>query len=50
MNKTKTANKNKLTQKNLKNFSSKFNKKKTNKVFKNVNTKQNFKNLILKSV
>lgn len=49
MNKTKTDNKNKLTQKNLKNFSSKFNKKKTNKVFKNVNTKQNFKNLILKS-
>jgi len=38
-----------ITYKNLKNFSYKFNKKKTNKVLKNVNTKSHFKNLILKS-
>ena len=40
---------NKITQKNIKNFSRRFNKKGTNKVLKNVNTKNNFKNLILKS-
>ena len=40
---------NTITYKNLKNFSYKFNKKKTNKVLKNVNTKSHFKNLILKS-
>ena len=40
---------NNITYKNLRNFSYKFNKKKTNKVLKNVNTKSHFKNLILKS-
>tara|TARA_B110001450_G_scaffold110795_4_gene104597 strand:- start:6567 stop:7910 length:1344 start_codon:yes stop_codon:yes gene_type:complete len=40
---------NKITKKNLKTFSRKFNKKKTNKVLKNVNTKNNFRNLVLKS-
>ena len=38
-----------ITQKNLVNFSHKFNIKKTNKVLKNVNTKSDFKKLILKS-
>lgn len=40
---------NNITYKNLKNFSYNFNKKKTNKVLKNVNTKSHFQNLILKS-
>ena len=40
---------NNITYKNLINYSYKFNKKKTNKVLKNVNTKSHFKNLILKS-
>ena len=40
---------NNITYKNLKRYSYKFNKKNTNKVLKNVNTKSNFKNLILKS-
>ena len=40
---------NKITHKNLKEFSKKFNKKRTNKVFKNVNTKGSFKNLIIKA-
>tara|TARA_B110000259_G_scaffold154078_1_gene174570 strand:+ start:4494 stop:5819 length:1326 start_codon:yes stop_codon:yes gene_type:complete len=38
-----------LTSKNLKKFSTKFNKTRANKVFKNVNTKVNFENLIIKS-
>jgi bleomycin hydrolase len=38
-----------ITFKNVNNYSKKFNKKKTNKVFKNVNTKIPFKNLVLKS-
>ena len=38
-----------ITLKNLQNFSNNFNKTRTNKVFKNVNTKGNFHNLILKS-
>ena len=38
-----------ITYKNVNNYSNKFNKKKTNKVFKNVNTKIPFKNLVLKS-
>ena len=38
-----------ITQKNLLNFSHKFNRKKTNKVLRNVNTKSDFKKLILKS-
>jgi bleomycin hydrolase len=40
---------NNITYKNLKTYSYNFNKKKTNKVLKNVNTKSHFKNLILKS-
>jgi aminopeptidase C len=40
---------NNITHKNLSNFSHKFNVKKTNKVLKNVNTKSDFKKLILKS-
>ena len=40
---------NKITNKLINKFSKLFNKKKTNKVFKNVNTKTNFKNLIIKS-
>jgi bleomycin hydrolase len=40
---------NNITYKNLRNYSYNFNKKKTNKVLKNVNTKSYFKNLILKS-
>ena len=40
---------NNITYKNLKTYSYNFNKKKTNKVIKNVNTKSNFKNLVLKS-
>ena len=40
---------NNITYKNLKSYSNKFNKKNTNKVLKNVNTKSHFKNLILKS-
>jgi bleomycin hydrolase len=40
---------NNITYKNLKKFSYNFNKKKTNKVLKNVNTKSHFLNLILKS-
>ena len=40
---------NNITYKNLKRYSYKFNKKNTNKVLKNVNTKSNFKNLILKN-
>jgi len=38
-----------ITYKNLKNYSYNFNKQKTNKVLKNVNTKTPFKNLVLKS-
>lgn len=38
-----------ITLKNLKRFSKKFNKKRTNKVFKNVNTKLNFNKIITKS-
>ena len=38
-----------ITKKNLKQFSNKFNKTRSNKVFKNVNTKANFNNLIIKS-
>ena len=40
---------NNITYKNLKTYSYNFNKKNTNKVLKNVNTKSHFKNLILKS-
>jgi len=40
---------NNITYKNLKTYSYNFNKQKTNKVLKNVNTKSHFKNLILKS-
>ena len=40
---------NNITHKNLTDFSYKFNKKKTNKVLRNVNTKSDFKKLILKS-
>ena len=40
---------NNITHKNLANFSHKFNIKKTNKVLRNVNTKSDFKKLILKS-
>ena len=36
--------KNNITRKKINNFSKKFNRKKTNKVFKNVNTKVPFKN------
>ena len=38
-----------ITSKKLKQFSKKFNKTRTNKVFKNVNTKTYFENLIVKS-
>ena len=38
-----------ITFKNLKRFSQKFNKKRTNKVFKNVNTKLKFNKIITKS-
>ena len=41
--------KNNITRKKINNFSKKFNRKKTNKVFKNVNTKVPFKKLIIKS-
>ena len=40
---------NNLTRKNISKFSKKFNKKRTNKVFKNVNTKNHFNNLVIKS-
>tara|TARA_Y100000389_G_C17463766_1_gene523783 strand:- start:809 stop:2179 length:1371 start_codon:yes stop_codon:yes gene_type:complete len=40
---------NNLTKKNIIKFSKKFNKKRTNKVFKNVNTKNHFNNLVIKS-
>jgi bleomycin hydrolase len=40
---------NNITYKNLKTYSYNFNKQKTNKVLKNVNTKSHFKNLVLKS-
>jgi bleomycin hydrolase len=40
---------NNITYKNLKTYSYNFNRQKTNKVLKNVNTKSHFKNLILKS-
>jgi len=40
---------NNITYKNLKAYSHNFNKQKTNKVLKNVNTKSHFKNLVLKS-
>jgi len=40
---------NNITYKNLKTYSHNFNKQKTNKVLKNVNTKSHFKNLVLKS-
>jgi len=42
-------NKNSITHKNIKKYSKKFNKKRTNKVLKNVNTKAHFNNLIIKS-
>lgn len=38
-----------ITTKNINNFSNKFNKTRTNKVLKNVNTKTNFRDLIIKS-
>ena len=38
-----------ITNKKLKQFSKKFNKTRTNKVLKNVNTKGYFENLIVKS-
>ena len=41
--------KNSITRKKINNYSNKFNKKRTNIVFKNVNTKVPFKNLIIKS-
>jgi len=41
--------KNNITQKALTKFSQNFNKKHTNKVFKNINTKVHFKKLVLKS-
>jgi bleomycin hydrolase len=40
---------NKLTSKIISNFSHKFNKNKTNKIVKNINTKTDFKNVLLKS-
>jgi bleomycin hydrolase len=40
---------NNITYKNLKTYSYNFNKQKTNKVLKNVNTKSHFKNLVVKS-
>ena len=40
---------NNLTRKNINKFSKKFNKKRTNKVLKNVNTKNHFSNLVIKS-
>ena len=46
----KNLNKNKnITKKNLNEYSKKFNKNRTNKVLKNVNTKGYFNNLVLKS-
>ena len=41
--------KHKITYKNIAKFSQNFNKKRTNKVFKNANTKSNFENIITKS-
>ena len=38
-----------ITKKVLNGYSKKFNKRRTNKVFKNVNTKTDFKNLVIKS-
>jgi bleomycin hydrolase len=38
-----------ITLKNINKFSKKFNNKRTNKVLKNINTKGNFKNLVIKS-
>ena len=38
-----------LSSTNLKNFSKKFNKTRANKVFKNINTKGDFENLIIKA-
>ena len=38
-----------ITKKTIKKYSKKFNKKKTNKVFKNVNNKIDFKKLLVKS-
>ena len=38
-----------ITYKNILKFSHKFNKKRTNKVFKNANTKSNFENIVTKS-
>jgi len=40
---------NKITLKNINNYSNKFNKTKSNKIYKNVNTKIHFKNIILDS-
>lgn len=40
---------NKLTSKLIKKFSNNFNKNRTNKVFKNINTKTNFRNLVIKA-
>ena len=40
---------NNITHKNIINYSKKFNRKKSNKIFKNVNTKGKFENLVLKS-
>ena len=41
--------KHKITYKNIAKFAQNFNKKRTNKVFKNANTKSNFENIITKS-
>ena len=38
-----------ITYKNIAKFSQNFNKKRTNKVFKNANTKSNFENIVTKS-
>ena len=48
-NKYKKIKNNKLTQKYIKTLSKKFNKNRTNKVFKNANTKDSFKNIITKA-
>ena len=38
-----------ITKKTIKKYSKKFNKKKTNKIFKNVNNKIDFEKLLVKS-
>ncbi len=47
--KKRVKNKKVLTNKHILNYSKKFNRVKTNKIIKNVNTKNRFKNLIIKS-